>query len=247
MPKLNQIVAVEKGAKSVVENEITKAYHLAQKAEVFNGIERKYQPKDEEGEQLPGESQKVITTVPELVQAFSVSLTKLFDVTATKTYANTGAKADVKVDGEVLLEQVPIEYLLFLEKRLGDTLVFLGKLPTLDPSLNWTYDAESGQWKADKVTTHRTKKLPFNHIKSPATDKHPAQVDVLFEDVTVGFWDTTKVSGAVPATQIKEWKEKVLKLQAAVKFAREEANSMEVENVKVGEKVFSYLFNGLHA
>lgn len=27
-PKLNQIIAVEKGAKSTTENEITKAYHL---------------------------------------------------------------------------------------------------------------------------------------------------------------------------------------------------------------------------
>lgn len=247
MTKLNQVIAVEKGAKSTVENEITKSYHLAQKAELFAGLDRQYTPKEDGAEVLPAEGQKVVVTVPELVTAFSSSLTKLFDITATKTYANTGAKADVKVDGEVLLEQVPVEYLLFLEKRLSDTAVFLGKLPTLDPSLNWSYDAGTGQWKAETVRTHRSKKIPFNHIKAPATDKHPAQVDVLFEDVTVGYWDSTKISGAVPATQIKEWKDKVDKLLAAVKMAREEANSTEVENVNTGEKVFSYIFNGLHA
>jgi hypothetical protein len=188
-----------------------------------------------------------MVTVNELVTAFSTSLTKLFDVTATKTFANTQARANVVVDGETLLADVPVEYLLFLEKRLGDVLVFLNKLPTLDPSLNWTYDDSAGQWKADTVRTHRSKKLPFNHIKAPATDKHPAQVDVLFEDVTVGYWDTTKLSGAVPQTQVKEWRDKVLKLQAAVKMAREDANSIEVDNKAVGERVFSYLFNGLHA
>jgi len=246
-PKLNQIIAVEKGAKSTTEGEITKAYHLIQKPEVFSGLDRQYTPKNDEDETLPGESQKVMVTVNELVQAFSVSLTKLFDVTATKTYANTSARADVKVDGETLLADVPVEYLLFLEKRLGDVLTFLSKVPTLDPALNWTFDAEAGTWKAETVRTHRSRKTPFNHIKAPATDKHAAQVDVLFEDVTVGYWDTTKLSGAVPATQVKEWKEKVLKLSAAVKFAREEANSVEVDNQAVGEKVFGYLFNGLHA
>jgi hypothetical protein len=35
---------------------------------------------------------------------------------------------------------------------------------------------------------------------------------------------------------------RVEKLQEAMKFAREEANNLEVEDMKVGEKIFSYLF-----
>jgi hypothetical protein len=36
--------------------------------------------------------------------------------------------------------------------------------------------------------------------------------------------------------------DRVEKLQAAVKFAREEANAAEVTDVHVGEVVFGYLF-----
>jgi hypothetical protein len=247
MAKLNQIIAVEKGAKSTTENEITRAYHMIQKAELFNGLSRVYTPKNEDGEELPPEKTNVIVSVNELVQAFSGSLTSLFDVTATKVYANTGARADVKVDDEVLLEQVPVEYLLFLEKRLADCLLFLGKLPTLDPAFNWEWDQEAGVFKSEKELRNRTKKVMRNHVKAKATDKHAEQVEVYTEDETVGSWETTKFSGAVPVTQVREWKDKVIKLQAAVKFAREEANSIEVTNQAVGEKVFSYLFNGLHA
>jgi hypothetical protein len=171
-------------------------------------------------------------------------LAKLFDVTATKVFANTGAKADVTVDGEVLLSDVPVEYLLFLEKRLGDVMTFLGKVPTLDPAHNWHWDEAAGAYKTDPVVTNRSKKVLRNHVKAEATDKHAAQVETYTEDVAVGTWSTVKFSGAVPVTKVKEWRERVGKLQGAVKQAREAANMLEVENVELGGKVFSYLFNG---
>jgi hypothetical protein len=65
---------------------------------------------------------------------------------------------------------------------------------------------------------------------------------VYYEDVVVGHLRTVKFSGALPATRIKELLDRVDKLQQAVKFAREEANNTEVTDVKVGERVFDYLF-----
>jgi hypothetical protein len=47
----------------------------------------------------------------------SATLTRLFDVTPTKDWANCEARADVKVDGRVLVPDVPVAYLLFLEKQ----------------------------------------------------------------------------------------------------------------------------------
>lgn len=242
-PKLNQILAVEKGAKSTTENEITRVYHLVQKGEVFTGLSRHYTPKDDAGEELPAEAVNVVVTVPDLVNTFAGSLAGLFDITATKVWANTGASANVTIDGEVLLEDVPVEYLLFMEKRLTDVLTFISKIPTLDPAFNWQWDETSGVYRTDEVWTNRSKKVLKNHVKSEATDKHAAQVEVYTEDETVGRWSTTKFSGAVPVTKVREWRDRVLKLQAAVKFAREEANSIEVTNRQVGEKVFKFLFN----
>jgi hypothetical protein len=243
VPKLNQIIAIEKGAKSTNESEVTRAYHLLQKPDVFSGLARTYTPKNEDGEELPSEAVNVIVTVPALVDAFSNSLTRLFDITATKVFANTKAVADVVVDDTVILEKVPVEYLLFLEKRLADIMTFLGKVPILDPAYNWSWDDSANAYKADPVKTNRTKKVMKNHVKAPATDKHPAQVETYTEDEVVGVWEKVMFSGAVPVTKVNEWKERVLKLQAAVKMAREEANSIEVAEKKIGKDVFSYVFS----
>lgn len=242
MTKLNQVLAVEKGAKSSTESDITKAYHLVQKPEIFSGLVRTYEPKDEDGERLPGESQNVIATVPDMVSTFANSLTRLFDITFTKVAANTEAVADVVVDGVTIIDHVPVEYLLFLEKRLIDVQTFLGKLPTLDPAKEWRWDGTRGLFATEPVTTNRTKKVYRNHVKAEATDKHPAQVEIFTEDETVGYWKVVNYSGAVAETKVKEWKEKVTRLQAAVKFAREEANSITVDQRAAGEVVFAHIF-----
>lgn len=242
MPRLNQIVAIEKGVKSQSMRELTDAHQLLQKPPLLSGISRTYRPKDEEGEQLPAESTKVQVKTDEVIRRTADILTRLFDVTATKDWANGLAKADVVVDGQTLLAQVPITYLLFLEKQLVDLHTFIKKLPVLDASETWTMDTSADTWATEPVQTSRTKKIPRNHVKAEATEHHPAQVEVYYEDIVVGFWRTVKFSGALPARRVNELAERVERLQEAVKFAREEANNLDVQDQKVGEKVFQYLF-----
>nr|CAA9285384.1 FIG01134179: hypothetical protein [uncultured Armatimonadetes bacterium] len=242
MARLNQIIAVEKGIKSASFQEISEAHHVLQKPTLLSGIARTYRPKDEEGEQFPPESTRVQVRAEEVVRQTGEVLTRLFDVTATKDWANCKARADVMVDGNVLLKDVPATYLLFLEKQIVDLHTFVKKLPVLDAAETWEYDASADTWATEPVQTVKTKKVPRNHVKAEATDKHPAQVEVYHEDVVVGFWRTVKFSGALPAKRVNELLERVEKLQQAVKFAREEANSMEAEDQKIGGKVFHYLF-----
>jgi hypothetical protein len=242
MAKLNQIIAVEKGIKSESLRELTDAHQLLQKPGLLSGISRTYRPKDEEGEQLPSEATKVQVKAEEAIRQTVGILTKLFDVTATKDWANGLAKADVVLDGTTLLSQVPITYLLFLEKQLTDLHTFVKKLPVLDAAETWSFDSSSDSWATEPIQTTRTKKIPRNHVKAEATEHHPAQVEVYYEDVVVGYWRTVKFSGALTASRVNELTERVEKLQQAVKFAREEANSVEVDDQKVGEKVFQYLF-----
>lgn len=242
VPKLNQIIAVEKGVKSKSLQELTQAHHDVQKPALLAGISRTYQPKDEEGEQLPPESTRVQVKAEDVLHEVGDTLTRLFDVTATKDWANRTAAADVVVDGRVLLAQVPVPYLLFLEKQLTDLHTFVRKLPVLDASESWNPDPSTDCWKTDPVRTIRTKKVPRNHVKAEATEKHPAQVEVYYEDVPVGYWTTVKFSGALPARRVNELLARVEKLQQAVKFAREEANGADVTDQRVGEAVFGYLF-----
>ncbi|KAB2341117.1 DUF7873 family protein [Actinomadura rudentiformis] len=240
--KLNQIIAVEKGVKSKSFQDLTEAHHSVQKAPLLSGISRTYQPKDEEGEQLPAESTRVQVKVDDVLRDMSTSLTRLFDVTATKDWANCVARADVTVDGTTLVRDAPVTYLLFLEKQLKDLQTFVRKLPVLDAAEAWTHDASTDVWRTEPVRTVKTKKVPRNHVKAEATEKHPAQVEVYYEDVPVGYWTTVKFSGALPAKRVNELLERLEKLQNAVKFAREEANGTEVTDQRVGEAVFSYLF-----
>ncbi|MCP3765748.1 MULTISPECIES: DUF7873 family protein [unclassified Streptomyces] len=242
MTRLNQIIAVEKGVKSKAVQDVNGAHQKVQKPALLSGISRTYQPKDEEGEQLPPESTRVQVQGEDVLREMAASLTRLFDVTATKDWANCAARADVVVEGRTVLADVPVSYLLFLEKQLTDLHAFVRKLPTLDAAESWSHDPSTDWWKTDPVRTIRTKKVPRNHVKAEATEKHPAQVEVYYEDVPIGYWTTVKFSGALPARRLNELVERIEKLQQAVKFAREEANGTEVTDQRVGDAVFGYLF-----
>lgn len=240
--KLNQIIAIEKGVKGTSFQELTEAHHLLQKPSLLAGLSRTYQPKDEEGEQFPPEFTRVQASAETVIKDTAKILTKLFDVTAAKDWANCSARADIVVDGRTLAADVPATYLLFLEKQLVDMHTFIRKLPTLDPSETWAFDPSADAYVTEAVQTAKTKKVPRNHVKAEATDKHPAQVETYMEDIIVGYWRTVKFSGALPASRVKELLDRVDKLQQAVKYAREEANSIEAPDKRVGESVFGYLF-----
>ena len=239
--KLNQIIAVEKGVKAQTENAVTAAYHTIQKAEPFSGISRDYQAKDDDGDELPSESVRVQRTVDNLLTELGKTWTRLLDLTATKDTANTRAKADVVVDGETLIADIPATYLVWLEKRLVDLRTLLSNVPTLDPAIVWTPDPVSGVWRSETAKTTRSQKVPRAHVLYEATPEHPAQVQPWTEDVIAGYWSTTKFSGALPQERVNELLDRVDKVQTAVKSAREEANGIEVTDVSVGKELFDYI------
>lgn len=242
---LNQVIALVKGEKSRAENAFTKAFRDAGKTEPLTGIARTYEPKAEDGDMYPSEGNRVQYSAETLLNDAERALSRLFDLTATLENGNTGARANVSIDGAIILLDVPVTYLLFLEKKLVDLITFVQSLPVLDPSVRWTPDPALGEgiWRSEETKTVKNKKILRNHVKAEATDKHPAQVEIFPEDVLVGYWTTTKFSGALPATRVAELIERVRKLQDAVKAAREKANSVEVEDAKYASKIFGYLFS----
>lgn len=242
MTKLNQIIAIEKGAKSNLESEITRIYHLVQKTALWNGFAKTYQPfTEDEAQQRPAESNIVQVSGEDVLRQLSQTMGRLMDLTATKATANTLAKADVKVDGQTILEAVPVSQLLDMEKMLTSVATILGKLPTLDPTQDFHFDTNRMLQVTEPTWTVATKKIYRNHVKADATDKHPAQVEVYTEESPVGRWYLQKFSGALPVSRVNQLKERVAKLKTAVTFAREEANSADIVDVKYGDKVFGYL------
>lgn len=243
MAKLNQIIAIEKGVKSRVYSTITDLNKVSQKPDLFNGFVKTYRKKDEDGEDYPLERKKVQTRAEESLEQVSKALSELFDVTATKDWTNCYALADVVINGEKILENVPSTYLLFLEKQINDIRTFVENIPVLDESEDWTKDENSGLYKTLPIPTHKTKKVQRPIVLSEATKEHPAQTQLITEDVTVGYWDTVKHSGALPSPRKKEILSKIEELSKAVKFAREQANNTEVTKQETGAKLFKFILS----
>lgn len=245
MATLNQVVATENRQKAQTEDVVTKLYHLLQKPPLFEGRTRVYRPRDDspDAETLPPEGERVQATVEDVLADFRQAQGALLDLTAQKVYANAVARGDVEVDGVVVLKAVPVEYLLYLEKRLHDMRTAFSAIPTLDPSAAWPARNTDGFWATAKTTTHRTKKVPRTLVKAVSTDKHPAQVDVWYEDETVGYWDTTRFSGAMQGKDRQALLMRLHRLEQAVQRARSQAATIEAAPQPIAATVFDFLFS----
>lgn len=241
MAKLNQILAVEKQTKTNTGEQVTALYHLLQKEPLLNGISRTYKPIDDDGEKFPPENVQVQVRVEATLKDVAKHFISLFDITLGRDSANCSAKSDVIVDGKAILKDVPATYLLWLEKQLTDMHTYIVKLPVLPQTETWAYDDATSTFKTPVVETAKSKKLPRAFVKAEATKEHPAQVDVLQEDKLVGYWATTKFSGAVSKDRAQTLRDRIEALMAAVKTARENANLVEVPKVAAGQAVFDYL------
>ena len=243
MGKLNAIVALEKGIKSQSYAAISELHKISQKPDLFSGFVKTYQKRDEESEDLPSEQKKLQLTAPNLIRDVRRALADVCAITARKEWSNCTARASIIVDGETLANDVPVTYLLFLEKQLTDLRTFVDTIPVLDGNEDWHDDPNTGLFKTDAVQTHRTKKTQRPLVLYDATKEHPAQTQLVTEDVVAGYWNTVKYSGAMPAPQKMAMAERVEKLLRAVKEARETANSIEEAQVPaVSEAILGYVF-----
>lgn len=242
MDTLSKVIAIEKGLKSRCYSEITEMHKSNQKVDLFNGFSKVYRKKDEEGEDYPSEKKKVQLQADNQINKFAKNVTQILDITATKDYANCNAKADIIVDGKILVKEAPTTFILFLEKEINDIRTFIEALPVLDSAENWTLDPQAGLYKTDTYLSQRTKKIVKPITLAEATDKHPAQVQLVNEDIVVGYWETIKQSGSISPTEKEVYLENIEKLSAAIKCAREKANQTPTEQKLVGANIFDYLF-----
>ena len=242
--KLNQIIAVVSGKKKQTDAALTEIYHkLQSKGDLFNGLTRTYKATADDGETLPSEIKLPQVNTKDAITAAKTVLKDLIDVVAVQDNTNTIAKADVVVDDKVIIADVPVTYLLFLEKQLENIGAFVSKLPTLDPGERWEFSAEQDCYVTKPNVTNRNVKTPRVLIKVAATDKFPAQVDVYNEDVKAGEWTNVKLSTCIDVKQRNEFQGRVRKLIDAVKFAREQANSIETVKVEYADDLLSYIFS----
>lgn len=245
MTKLNQIVATEKALKEGVNKQTAPLFHAAKAPQLFSGLTKTYESIEEGGEELPDETVRVQNTVPELLDAFATPVSKLIDLQLTKETANAGAFADVVVDGQVIIKDAPVTFLLQFEKLLQQEVRgLILQLPVLDPAQTWAPDTSGrlGVSVTEVIKRHRTKKIQKPIVLYAATPEHPAQTQMINEDILAGYWAEKKFSGAISGARKQELLDRVDTLIAAVKYAREAANDKVVEQKAASAAVFGFLF-----
>lgn len=240
---LHQLIAAEKDTKAMWDRIVTRAYQATQKSASFSGFEKRYQPRDEEGTQLPPERQLITAHARHLMSSVRDAMAELVDFTATKDHANQRAEATIVVGDTVLAANVPVTTLLWLEKKLVDLRTFVGALPTLPVDEKWTWDHANGVYTSEPTHTLRQVKEAAFHVAYPATDKHPAQVVQMQQDKVQGTWTTTKFSSAIPSTDRDGMLTRIDVLIIAVKKAREAANTVPVDPRNIGAAIIGYVFS----
>lgn len=252
MSKLHQILAVEKTrvgqAQKLLEDTARK---FGKSADYFTGFTKSLSlladgDSNDAIEAQAFEERNVVTTVPETLEYLLDFYAKAEDVLYQKAMANQLARADVILNGQVFLKQVPVEELLNLETRLTALRNLFTNIPTLNSNVSWNPDPTFSQygWRArtPEITT-KTEKVLTPVIMSPATDKHPAQVERVTKDEVVGRFTRIVRSGAATPQQKAALLEQVDELIIAVKEARMTANTVDVPTDTIGKQIADLLMS----
>jgi len=191
----------------------------------------------------------VQTTVPAELRWVGGPIQKAIDVAYQVAEANTMARADIVLeDGSILVANVPATALLELEKRMAEVKVLVEAVPTLDPAKGFAPDAThslANVFRARDVAKTRTAKVKEVLVLYPATDKHPAQVQVIDKDVPTGKVAEQEWSGLITPAAKADLINRVEVVARAVRKARSRANNVIVEgNTGIGAKLLGYVFGG---
>lgn len=250
---LHQLIAVQRGIDEETAKTLGAVKHLMAVGgdqDPLTGISRVYRPVAEDGDLLPPQARKVQITAAELLGRVSESLTKMFDVKFSREEGNCNARADVKVDGQALLTDAPVGYLMFLEAQVGQIVGLIDQIPTLNPADDWSDSApglRDGVWQSAERTTAVPKRVPQVQVLSPAQvidgQKFDPQVRPYETEVTVGWWTTVKYSGQMDPKLQQEMRARAVKVQEAVRKAREQANRLETTD-RSAAPLLSYIFSG---
>lgn len=252
-PVLHEILAVEQDLKGNAERARATALEtFRSKLNQFTGIRRTFRPfsvdenvgDEQAAERLEAETRLARTVAGELSDALAIvarAMTAGFQIDE----ANTRARADIVVDGEVVASDMPATFLLQLERRLREIRAVFREAPTFDPVRPWTPDADADRphvLRAEPVVTIRKAKTRKYNVMVDATKEHPAQVDVVEVDEPVGEIRSYEWTGMLSTAKKAALIERVDKLLAAVKQARSRANTVEVNTeIKPGKALADFL------
>lgn len=249
--KLHELLAVETNLETQAAKVRTDLSNTFEKKRHLFEEKRTVFIPNSETEQTSVELQSDIqSTVGKELTWIQEHITKALDASFQVAETNTKARADVVLEDDdetVLLTNVPATALLELEKRVAEILALVNSIPTLDPAKGFTVDTQRGGgiYKAREVVKNRTKKAVKVIVKYEATKEHPAQTELVNEDVAIGKIQEQEWSGLMTPAEKSVLLNRVEILSRAIRKARSRANDTEVDkSQKIGAKLLKYVFSG---
>ncbi len=245
--KLHELLAVEQDRKQKGNHAIGEAKNtFTKKQPYFDGMVKRYISLEEDAEMIPDETKGIVTTVKTKLEETLATVIKGIDAHLSKeeTNASEKARAELIVDG-VNFGIFSATSLLALEGHLNKIKDLYTNIPTLDTAKKFEFDEQEGIYKTAPEVKFRSVKRPKVIVKYEATEKHPAQTELLYLDHQVGKYETVYSSGRLTLSQRKELTQRITSLIEGVKIARSKANNAEVTNIKVGQRLFDFINKGL--
>ena len=251
MTQLHEILAVEGSKEGYFKNALVEMTNLfTKKVSHFGGFNKTLTlhgedtPEKHAKELSETENQTLTTTVSAELAYLGEVVANYVDVIYQKDDANQRAVADIEIDGVVIASNVPATTLLSLENKLKTLRPVYDEIPTLQPGTQWTLDPSIGEGVYIDVNPQirtKTKKGFEYKILTPATDKFPAQIKEWEVVEDIGFTTLTRWTGMISVAEKVEILKRFDKLAAAVKQARQRANTVEVQKVNIGRSLLEYI------
>jgi hypothetical protein len=253
MGKLHELLAVEGDLEGTYRKIVKETIaNFSKHAERYFGGHQRIELFDEGDPSEQDVHKEMDDTVVSKLDYTTGHIVRYLDAVLQKEATNQKASANIVIGdagtGQIIAENVPATMLLGLEKKLKDIRGVYEAIPTLKPGVLWVLDPKTGEniYKREHDDEKfRTKKVRKNHEVSPATDKHPAQMEVYTEDLKVARIVTTEWSGMISPAEKSAYLARIDNLSRAVKEARQRANRQEVVKTSIGHLLFTYLNKGM--
>lgn len=251
--KLHEVLAVEGELQGVFKNIVAETTtSFEKKPHLYQGSIKTLTMVDDTRKHEEASGSQVVNvtdTVPAKLEYTWASVIRYLDCVLQKEEANQRAVADlvVEADGEsvTLAAAVPATYLLGLETKLALLRPMLLAIPTLPPGGQWVPDEaqeKPGIYRRTQVdVSDKTEKTVKPITLAPATDKHPAQVQVLNVDVAIGHYATQYFHAGMTPHDKSVLLGRLDDLTRAVKQARQRANCTETRDLHIGKAVVDFL------
>ena len=248
---LHEVLAVESDLASTAEKIVTETIvTFTKKADRFQGSHRRLEMFSEDRKQEEAgaaESKEIVETVPSKLQYAAKTLAKYWNAVAQKERTNQDARADIVVEGKVLVADMPATFLLGMETRLKKLRAILEAAPTHHPGIKWVEDLDKGKdifrSETPQATKREEKDFEFR-VLYDATEQHPAQIEKWNTNKAVGTYFTNFWTSTISPAQKSVLLSRCDTLIRAVKKARMRANKTPIVKVSPAQQMINFVLDG---